>query len=245
MKKLCDFLAMTELFAGLNHNVYVDYCQNTNVHLFWKGEFIAREGEKSFGVGIIVEGQVSKQKYSADGESATLDLLEPGDTFGEDLIFAKDNRYKFTLEAVSSVKVVYVKQQDLYEMINRSPHMLTNLLGLLSNHINNQNKRIYTLSQRTLRQKISSYLLDLLEQQLSEDNKTLDEASEIVSTQAIELPASKEVISRLLAMPRPSFSRELISMEKDGVIRVSGRVIWLSDLAGLESGVIGDFAPLE
>ncbi|NLJ94352.1 MAG: Crp/Fnr family transcriptional regulator [Clostridiaceae bacterium] len=245
MKKLCDFLAMTELFDGLNHNVYSDYCEQTNVHLFWKGEFIAREGEESSGVGIILEGQVSKQKYSADGEAATLDLLQAGDTFGEDLIFAKDNRYKFTLEAVSAVKVVYVKQADLYEMINRSPHMLTNLLGLLSNHITNQNKRIYTLSQRTLRQKISAYLLDLLEQQLVEENMTLEESLQIVSTQAVELPSSKEVVSRLLAMPRPSFSRELISMEKDGLIKVSGRVIWLSNLEGLESGVIGDFAPFE
>lgn len=243
MKKLCDFLAMTDLFDGLNHAVYKDYCEQTNVHLFWKGEFIVREGDKSFGVGIVLEGQVAKQKYSVDGDFSTLDLLQAGDTFGEDLIFARDNTYKFSLEAVSSTKIVYVKKEDIYEMINRSPHMLTNLLGLLSNHVNNQNKRIYTLSQRTLRQKISAYLLDLLEQQLEAEHKTLQDTSKIVSTQAVELPASKEVVSRLLAMPRPSFSRELIAMEKDELIRVSGRVIWLTDLEALQSGVIGDFAP--
>ena len=33
-------------------------------------------------------------------------------------------------------------------------------------------------------------------------------------------------------------------MEKDGLIKVSGRVIWLMDLAGLENGIIGDFASL-
>lgn len=245
MKKLCDFLAMTDLFDGLNHTVYSDYCEQTNVHLFWKGEFIAREGDKSSGVGIVLEGQVAKQKYSSEGDSATLDLLEAGDTFGEDLIFAKDSTFKFSLEAVSATKIIYVKQEDLYEMINRSPHMLSNLLGLLSNHINSQNKRIYILSQRTLRQKISAYLLDLLDQQFMEENTNLEQSSKIVSTQAVELPSSKEVVSRLLAMPRPSFSRELIAMEKDGLIRVSGRVIWLTDLESLESGIVGDFSPFE
>ncbi|HZJ69026.1 MAG TPA: Crp/Fnr family transcriptional regulator [Candidatus Eisenbacteria bacterium] len=242
MKKLCDFLAMTDLFDGLNHSVYRDYCEQTNVNLYWKGEFVAREGDVSLGVGIVLEGQLAKQKYSPDGDSATLDLLEAGDTFGEDLIFSQDNKYTFSLEAVSHVKLVYVKRDDIYEMINRSPQMLSNLLSLLSNHIHTQNKRIYTLSQRTLRQKISAYLLDLLEQQLINDNTTLEEASRIVSTQAVELPASKEVISRLLAMPRPSFSRELISMEKDNLLRVSGRIIWLTDLEGLENGVTRDFA---
>ncbi len=238
MKKLCDFLAMTDLFDGLNHTVYSDYCENTNVHLFWKGEFIVREGDTPYGVGIVLEGQVAKQKYSPDGDSSTLDLLQAGDTFGEDLVFAKDSSYKFNLEAVSAVKVVYVKRDDIYEMINRSPHMLTNLLAILSKHISDQNKRIYTLSQRTLRQKISAYLLDLLEQELAAENRTLQESLEIVSTQAVELPASKEVVSRFLAMPRPSFSRELIAMEKDGLIRVSGRVIWLTDLHGLETGAV-------
>lgn len=242
MRKLCDFLAMTKLFDGLNHNVYGDYCEQTNIHIYWKGEFIAREGDVSSGVGIIVEGQVAKQKYSQDGDSATLDLLEVGHTFGEDLIFSEDNKFDFSLEAVSSVKVVYVRREDLFEMINRSPQMLSNLLGLLSDHIQDQNKRIYTLSQRTLRQKISAYLLELLDLQLIAENKTLSEASQIVSTHAVELPASKEVVSRLLAMPRPSFSRELIAMEKDGLVRVSGRVIWLCDLEGLESGIVGDYA---
>lgn len=242
MRKLCDFLAITKLFAGLNHKVYGDYCEQTNIHIYWKGEFIAREGDVSSGVGIVLEGQVAKQKYSADGDFSTLDLLEAGDTFGEDFIFCTDNRFNFSLEAVSTVKVVYVRREDLFEMINRSPQMLSNLLKLLSNRIKEQNKRIYTLSQRTLRQKISAYLLELLEQQLIAENLTLEQASSIVSTQAVELPASKEVVSRLLAMPRPSFSRELISMEKDGLIKVSGRVIWLMDLAGLENGILDDFA---
>ncbi len=43
-------------------------------------------------------------------------------------------------------------------------------------------------------------------------------------------------------MPRPSFSRELIAMEKDDLLKVSGRIIWLTDLKGLENSVDRDFA---
>lgn len=34
-------------------------------------------------------------------------------------------------------------------------------------------------------------------------------------------------------MPRPSFSRELVRMEKEGLIRVNGRIIWLLDIHSL------------
>jgi CRP-like cAMP-binding protein len=69
---------------------------------------------------------------------------------------------------------------------------------------------------------------------------SLEQALRYPTTYAVELPVSKEVVSRLLAMPRPSFSRELISMEKDGLIRVNGRVIWLLDIRGLASDIIVD-----
>ena len=61
-------------------------------------------------------------------------------------------------------------------------------------------------------------------------------------TLRVELCAEAEPpwIDLLLAMPRPSFSRELISMEKDGLIRVSGRNIWLMDLHGLACGLYED-----
>ena len=54
------------------------------------------------------------------------------------------------------------------------------------------------------------------------------------ATPKVELPVSKEVSAKLLAMPRPSFSRELVRMEKEGLIKVNGRVIWLTNLKALE-----------
>lgn len=241
MRKVCDFIAQSPLFEGLDHDTYGTFCEKCTIHLYWKGELIAREGDICPGIGVVFEGQVAKQKYAPNGDSSTLDLLGPGDTFGEELIFSRYRRHTTSLEAVSSVKIIYIKRDELLEMMSRSPLLLNNLLALLSDQLHLQNQRIYVLSQRTLRQKISSYLIELLREQLNEDGQTLEEASRIISTQSVELPSSKEVVARLLSMPRPSFSRELISMEKDGLIRASGRVIWLLDLKKLSSGLIDDY----
>lgn len=126
-------------------------------------------------------------------------------------------------------------------LLYHNPEMMQNFLTILSNRVQAQNRRISLLSQKSLRQKIAHYLVELLHDQLEAEGETPRTAKRIVSTQAVELPVSKEVVARLLAMPRPSFSRELISMERDGLIRVSGRVIWLVDLDRLEQGVIEGF----
>jgi len=199
------------------------------------------EGDPCTGIGMIMEGQLAMQKYSSSGDFATIELLGPGDIFGEYMIFGTRKNYTVTIEAVTNSKIIFISREMLMSILAQSPGAMNNFLTILSDRIQAQNRRISLLSQKSLRQKIANYLLELLRDQLEKEGESPKTIRKTVSTQAVELPVSKEVVSRLLAMPRPSFSRELISMERDGLIRVSGRVIWLLDLDGLEKGIIEGF----
>ncbi len=240
MKKICETMASTPLFAGLDHEIYHEHCKNTAIHTFWKGQLLIMEGDLCKGIGIVIEGQLARQKYTPSGEFTTLDLLSAGSVFGEDLIFSTHKQYSYSLEALTHVKTITVSREDILSLISKSPRLLLNYLALLSDRSLEQDQRIHLLSQKTLRLKIAGYLLSLLEDQLKNEGKTLREAIEYPTTASVELPVSKEVVARLLAMPRPSFSRELISMEKDGLVRVNGRVVWLKDIQGLACGLYED-----
>ena len=241
MRKICETLAGTPLFNGLNHDLFNEYCGKTSIRLVWKGEVVVNEGDPCTGIGMIIEGQLAMQKYTSAGDFATLELLGAGEIFGEYLIFGNKKTYSVTIEAVTNSKIVFISKDLLLTLLYQSPAIMQNFLTILSDRVLAQNRRISLLSQKSLRQKIGNYLLELLRDQLEKEGETPKTLRKTVSTQAVELPVSKEVVSRLLAMPRPSFSRELISMERDGLIRVSGRVIWLLDLDRLERGVIEDF----
>ncbi len=241
MKKICDVLSETPLFSGLTHELFHSYCNKTSIRLVWKGEVLFNEGDPCTGIGMIMEGQLAMQKYSSSGDFATIELLGPGDIFGEYMIFGTRKNYTVTIEAVTNSKIIFISREMLMSILAQSPGVMNNFLTILSDRIQAQNRRISLLSQKSLRQKIANYLLELLRDQLEKEGESPKTIRKTVSTQAVELPVSKEVVSRLLAMPRPSFSRELISMERDGLIRVSGRVIWLLDLDGLEKGIIEGF----
>lgn len=240
MKKICEAMAATPLFAGMEHDAYHQHCRDANLRLHGKGQLIAMEGTICQGIGVIIEGQAARQKYTPTGEYTTLNLLSPGTIFGEDLIFSSHRHYPYSLEALTLVKTVQISREDILALISTSPRLLLNYMAYLSDRGTEQDQRIHLLSQKTLRLKIAGYLLSLLEEQLEMENKTLRQALEVPTTSSVLLPISKEVVSRLLAMPRPSFSRELISMEKDGLIRVSGRNIWLMDIRGIACGLYED-----
>lgn len=208
--------------------MFQEYCFLTRLRTFAKGEIVAAEGDICSSVGVIEKGRIAVQKYTSGGEFATIALLKPGDFFGEDLIFGSSNIYTFTLEAMSLSEVLFVNKDTLNALFERSRVVRDNFSRILSDRILEQNRRIALLSQKSIRQKIAYYLLEL-----RNEKSGIAEDGDIV-----RLPVSKEVVAKLLAMPRPSFSRELISMQKDGLIDFEGRDIRLLDIRGLESQVV-------
>ena len=262
MKKICEALAETPLFESIDHDAFGEHCGKTSMRLVWKGEMIAVEGDECTGIGIVLEGQLAMQKYTSGGDCATLGLMGPGEMFGESLLFGHSTLYPVTIEAVTNSRVLILPRDILLDLLDTNPKIMKNFLTILSDRVCMLNRRIALLSQKTLRQKIAYYLLELWQEQKIRDRgekvslcippgaepesivhlkDPKRPGSRVLATPAVELPVSKEVVARLLSMPRPSLSRELISMEADGLIKVSGRVIWLVDVVSLERGILEGF----
>jgi CRP-like cAMP-binding protein len=255
MQKLCEVISKTILFKGLEHDVFSQYCSKTSIRVAWKGEIIENEGDDCNGIGVLLQGKLALQKYASTGEFSTISLIEEGEMYGEDLLFGTTNQFPMTIEAVTNSKILYIPKSVLIPLMQNNHFLNQNFIKILSDKVRSQNERISLLSQKTLRQKIAFYLLELYKKTLKEKsqiqlagihiksvNTTGSNNKKAISNPpedlVIELPVSKEVIAKLLAMPRPSFSRELINMEKDGFIKVDGRNIRIMNLQELESGAL-------
>jgi CRP-like cAMP-binding protein len=236
VKKVCEVLGATDLFDGIDHSVFEPYCARTVLRLYWKGEIVVNEGDRCEGIYSVVSGTLAIQKYSIDGEYVTVNLLEAGDSFGEEFFFGSRSEYTYSIEAVSNAQVLYLPKDIMMTMLENDEEIRHNFMRTLSDRVLHQNARINVLSQRNLRLKITRYLLDLHYDNEEDDDRRYGFMQKKTSeaTPKVELPVSKEVSAKLLAMPRPSFSRELVRMEKEGLIKVNGRVIWLTNLKALE-----------
>ena len=97
--------------------------------------------------------------------------------------------------------------------------VLENFMSLLSDKVFILNSKIKSISFKTLRQKVISYILNEVKQQKSN---------------YIMLNSTKEDISALLGIPRPSLSRELINLRNMSYIEFDRRTIKVLDIEGLE-----------
>lgn len=97
--------------------------------------------------------------------------------------------------------------------------ILNNFMGLLSNKILMLNKKLKNLSYETLRQKIASLLL---------------ESYHINKKALFQINSSRKEMAESLGVPRPSLSRELINMKKDGLIDFHKNAFKILNLEAME-----------
>ena len=184
------------------------------------GERIAEEGENCKYLMFIDSGEAAVQKYTSGGEFVTIELLEKGDFFGEEVALEEEGRYRFTLEAVSDITILYISRERFLSLLQNVPELKDNYIRIILEIVRFRGQRIALLSQKSVRQKIAFYLLSLGKKQ---GNRNL-----------VVLPGSREMTAKLLALPRPSLSRELKLMEEDALIEVKGRQVSIPDHSAME-----------
>lgn len=221
MDNLINVLKNCVIFKNFNKEdietllAKIDY----KIYSYLKDETIAVEGEKCSNIGIILEGSIEIKKFFASGKIVTIAKFLSGDIFGEVVIFSDINKYPSTIVASDNCKILFVSKENIVTLCSLNSLVLNNFMGLLSNKILILNKKLKNLSYETLRQKISSLLLE---------NYHMNE--KII----FQISSSRREMAEELGVPRPSLSRELVNMKKDELIDFHKNTFKILNLEALE-----------
>lgn len=215
-------LRNNDLFKGLDIKEIEDILKNISFTKikYRKGEIIAHEGEVCTSLGVILEGTIEMQRIYCNGKYIVIKKLSKGEVFGEALIFSEKSFYPLTVLAVNDCLIMYIKKEEILSLCFQNKKILENFISLLSNKVLMLNKKIKNISFKSIKEKVSNYIL---------------EESIIQNTDTISLNESKEDIAAKLGIPRPSFSRELMRLKTLGIIDFNRRFIKIINKEELEN----------
>ena len=215
-------LRNNDLFKGLDIEEIEDILKNISFTKikYRKGEIIAHEGEVCTSLGIILEGTIEMQRIYCNGKYIVIKKLSKGEVFGEALVFSERGFYPVTALAVNDCLIMYIKKEEVLSLCFQNKKILENFISLLSSKVLMLNKKIKNISFKSIKEKVSNYIL---------------EESIIQNTDTISLNESKEDISAKLGMPRPSFSRELMRLKSLGIIDFNRTFIKIINKEELEN----------
>lgn len=188
-----------------------------------KDGVIAIENDDCNSLGIILSGNIEIHKPFPSGKIVTINHFSAGNVFGEALVFSESHTYPATIISSDNSEIMYIKREDIVDMMTHNPKIINNFMGVLSNRILMLNNRLTNLSYDSLRKKISNILL--LE---SNRQKSLN----------IILPYSRKKMAELLNIPRPSLSRELVNMKDEGILDFYKNKVKILDIKKLEDSLL-------
>ena len=172
------------------------------IKTYKKNQVIFNEEEECKSIAIIVKGQISISTYTLLEKTYDIKTLNENDIFGTFLIFSSSPYYLGNVISLKDSTIAFINKNDLYTIISKNQSFYNSYMNLISKSVMKLQGKVKILSQKTIREKILFYIKNEIKRT---KNKTIK-------------INSKEELAKILTIPRPSLSRELILLKEDGYI---------------------------
>jgi len=187
------------------------------------GDSLFRHGQPAERFFFLREGMVKLSRLSPDGDEKIIEIMRPGETFAEAVMFmGTQGRYPVNAEAVSDAKLYAFEQKNFLNMLHESSDACFGLLGSMSRRLHMLVNQIESLTLQNATYRLVAYLLE----EIPRDVKTSPE---------VQLTTPKGVIASRLAIQPETLSRILAKLRQGGLIEVQGNHITVRDVQALRN----------
>ncbi len=222
--RICRLLAHVPLLNGLSNDEVARFARGVREQKFDRGEVLFHRGDPCHGFHLLLSGQVKLAFTSSDGHEKVIEIVRPGQTFGEAVMFM-DKPYVVMAQALCDCGALHIAKSVVFEEMNRDPVFCRTIIAGLSQRLHHLIADVETYSLRSGRDRIIGYLLR--EEELDGGDRT--SAGRVT----IRLPTSKGTIASRLNLTQEHFSRILHELIESGLIEVEGRTIHIIDIEKL------------
>ncbi|MDA3931365.1 MAG: Crp/Fnr family transcriptional regulator [Tenericutes bacterium] len=167
-----------------------------------KGMTVYQENDLCDRIGFVHTGKLKLTHFTCSGEERVLAILNENDIFGDFLINSLHPYFPGTLVAIEDTEISFLDKYSINSLIKNNDDFRIYYLNQLSEKSLELNFHNKILMQCSLREKILMWL----------DHESIEKKSKIISIH------SKEQLANYFNVARPSLSRELSEMKKNGLI---------------------------
>ncbi len=144
MKERAEALRAIPLFSTLEEPVIEEIARLLIDRKFLKDAVIFEEGSVGDYMYLIREGQVKVTKMSDDGREKILEMLEPGDFFGDMSLLDREPRSASVKTTLACV-LLALSRQDFLDLLRQNPEVSMEMLRVLSRRLRETDEQIREL----------------------------------------------------------------------------------------------------
>ena len=221
-----ELMLKSVLFGNLEPAQLDTLLQHTRSAVLEEGQVLFEQQRPANEIFMLQAGQVKLMRISSEGQEKVIDLISPGNTFAEAIMFSRISVYPVTAAALCASKLLCFDANTYADILHQSTDACFSIMAHLSRR---QHWLIGEIDRLTLHNatfRIIAYLLDQI-------------PSTHLGTSEVNLNTPKHVIASRLSMTPETLSRTLSKLSRDGLINISEQSIILKDVGQLRGYVQG------
>ena len=216
-----DTLLSLPLFQGMSQTDFNSLLQKIRLDFirYEDGDVIIEKGNRCGSLAFLINGTVESSRSGMDGNFTFSELIEAPFLIEPYSMFGRAGSYQRTYTAIGSCSFLMVDKQYIYTELGKYNICRMNLLNILSGRVQQLDSHIWSLDGMSLRERIIRFIKGL---------------SDIQSGQK-RLVIKMNDLATLMDATRLNVSRELNALEKDGIISLRRKEIFIPALENLIS----------
>lgn len=215
---MIDALRQTPLLSQLTEAQLQRVVSHALKRRLEEGEWLFAQGDAATRFYLVEAGQIRLFRLAAEGAEKVIEIVSPGQTFAEALMFLSAPRYPVSAAALEPTTLIAIDTSDFAAMLRESVDTCFVVLGALSQRLRALIGEIDILTLHTARSRVARYLLS----HCPAERRAF----------ALEIP--KSVLASRLSITPETFSRVTKQLMTEGVISVNGGHITIHDREALD-----------
>jgi CRP/FNR family transcriptional regulator, dissimilatory nitrate respiration regulator len=211
------YLSTLPLFHDLAPAELARVAEGSTLRRLARGEAVFRVGEPCEHFHVTVIGQVKLFALSPTGQEKVIELIGPGGTFAEALMFT-GRPYIVSAQAVTDALVLSVSKEAVLAEIEQDPRFSLRMLAGVSRRLHGLVRDVEAYTLHSGAQRVIGFLL-----------RDVATGPEGQSPLTVTLPVSKAMVASRLSLTPEYFSRVLHELEAQGLIDIDRRDIRIHD----------------
>ena len=217
------YLSVLPLFQEMAADELQRLAAGCRLRRLARGDHLFRVGEPCDEFHVTVTGQIKLFALSPAGQEKVIELLGPGTSFAEALMFT-GRPYIVNGQALADSLVLSVGKAAVVAEIERDPRFAMRMLAGISRRLHGLVRDVEGYTLRSGQERVIGYLL------ADVDGEPANGGAEV------QLTPGKSVIASRLNMTPEHFSRILHELSAAGLIEVNGRAVRIPSLERLRAG---------
>jgi CRP/FNR family transcriptional regulator, cyclic AMP receptor protein len=212
-------LERTRLFRGLPSATIQQISSLSIRRSYRSGAIVFSQADPGDALYGVVTGQVRISASSPNGREMFLNIMEPGDTFGE--IALLDGRHRTaTASATASSELIIITRDHFLELLKREPKLVNHVVQLLCERIRWTSGLVEESALLTVPERLARRLLSLGQLHGHE------------TPSGVELSISQEEVARFLGLSRQAVNQYLQNWKVQGWLTLGrGKIVIIDEHA--------------